>query len=499
MRTLKVLFLLVLLLPGTGCKRITALFNGGRGYSEKFICHRNLSTAKGPSFFSPDGRHTAYLVRVHEKLAVVVDGKQEKAYDEYPTFGRYQGSVDEEYWFKLAFSPDSQRMAYAVESGDKSFAVVDGKEGLSYEYATVSLPTFSTDSRRVAYAVQAVDKELLERQGISAKAGQKSFVVVDGNEGRPYDTVGSPIFSPDGSRLAYVAEVEKRWLLVVDGKEEGVPEGIEGQLHFSPDGRRLAYIAHRDWKEFVVVDDKEEKSYERLGGSIIFSPDSRHLAYNVLVGKKWHVVVDGVEGEPCAGVRDAIFSPDSRRLAYLADVGGSEVVVVDGKEGRPYEEIGEGSLLFSQDSQHFAYAAKAGAKWFVVIDGKDGQPYDSVGTLVESPQGDSVGDLVFSPDGQRLGYVAKAGGKSLVVVDGKEGPSYDSACAPVFSPDSWHVAYWGRIGKDNWFTVADGREGRSYDSIPGPIVFDSAGEFHYLTARRIKDRFDVYLVEEMIY
>jgi TonB family protein len=79
---------------------------------------------------SPDSRRVAFLVRVANKGAVVIDGKQDKSYDNFValTFspeGIRDGTV--------TFSPDSRRIAYVASRAKKSFVVVDDDEGREYD------------------------------------------------------------------------------------------------------------------------------------------------------------------------------------------------------------------------------------------------------------------------------------------------------------------------------------------------------------------------------
>ncbi len=66
---------------------------------------------------------------------------------------------------------------------------------------------FSPNSQRLAYA---------------ARRGNKQVVVVDGQDGQAYDAYGAGrlIFSPDSRRLAYAARLETDWRVIVDGVEE---------------------------------------------------------------------------------------------------------------------------------------------------------------------------------------------------------------------------------------------------------------------------------------
>jgi len=217
MRTLRTLILISLLLPAAGWTQTTAPEKVRKTVSEKLICYYDPSTFAELPIFSPDNRRMAYVAKGGKKLAVVVDGKEEKPHD----------------------------------------VIVEGTF------------IFSPDSRRVAYEAM----EIL-RQGLIVDV--KRFVVVDGKEEKPYDGIGkgSLIFSPDSRLVAYAARSganswSSTWSVVVDGKEEKSYYGIgEGTPIFSPDSRRMAYVAKVGKKSFVVVDGKEEKSYDGIGDLI---------------------------------------------------------------------------------------------------------------------------------------------------------------------------------------------------------------------------------------
>jgi len=145
----------------------------------------------------------------------------------------------------------------------------------------------SPDSKRVAY---------------TAKTGNKSFVVIDGKEGKRYDGIlraSGPIFSPDSKRVAYGAETGTKQVIVVDGKEGKQYDGIAtpGPI-FSPDSKHLAYAIVSGSKSFVIVDGKEGKRYNGIinfgGGRIVFdSADSLH--YLALKGTGIYLVQENIK------------------------------------------------------------------------------------------------------------------------------------------------------------------------------------------------------------
>jgi len=403
MRTIKILLLLVLLLPATGCNRIAAFFNGGREYSKKLVCHIDRSKMEGDLVFSPDGRHLAYATN----SSVVVDGKE----------GTPQGTI---IVGSLYFSPDSRRLAYETYLGGRSTGIVvtDGIDEKHYD--SYSRAYFSPNSRREVH--------LAERDYEGKKGGA---VVVDGREGEFHQGhLMDTKLSPDGQHVAFVTS----WwpccamAVVVDDKEEKPYDGMEyvdsagdnvgvrsSTLTFSPDSQRLAYVAAyniEDGYRVVEVHGNEGKPYIDIIGAPIFSPDSRHLAYVATIDRKVIVsefgkaaavveqkeilVVDGNEGKPYFKIAkgSVVFSPDSRRTAFWAQVGVKWVAVEDGKEGKAYDTIDEESLTFSPDSQHLAYEATVGNKWTVVVDGKEGKRFDLI-----------PGKIVFDSS-TRLHYLA---------------------------------------------------------------------------------------------
>jgi hypothetical protein len=150
-------------------------------------------------------------------------------------------------------------------------------------------------------------------------------------------------------------------------------------LACSPDCRHVAYVAGVDEKQFVVVDGKEQKHYDSIGkgmcyhdcylGTPIFSPDSRRLAYAAGEGEKWFAVVDGKEQNPYDDLSalSFTFSPDGRRLAYWAEEGGKWFVVVDGKEGKPYDDLVSGIVFDSVSVFHFLAERKATAGYDILL------------------------------------------------------------------------------------------------------------------------------------
>ena len=167
---------------------------------------------KGSLLFSTDSQRLGYVADdgvAYQYRLLVVDGQEKEQYHVR--------------WRQPFRSPDLRLVAYhetdhradpdlPVQPGR---VVVRGQESKWYdEGETVASVVFSPDSQRLAYAIND---------------GGKLLVVVDGQQGEQYDRIehGSLLFSPDSQQLAYVARRAGEWFVVVDGQEQEVSDGVE--------------------------------------------------------------------------------------------------------------------------------------------------------------------------------------------------------------------------------------------------------------------------------
>lgn len=368
----------------------------------------------------------------------------------------------------LVISPDGSRVAFVRKKGDQEVVVVDGEEGRPYNHVTY--PVFSGDSRHVAYA--ATTNSSWNSCDSQSMPECRWFVVLDGKEGAPYSMVSNPRLSHDGQHVAYQTADGNLAAVVHDGQSRLLHYGISKDdstgapaLALSPDGRRVAYVATEPGRRPSTVQAR--------------------------------AVVDGIRGEVYDEIRTPVFSPDGRRVAYAARVGQQWLLVVDGKASIFYDTLSR--PVFSPDSQHIAFPARSRRttilqdSWRMNLDGKVSKYYESVNSPVYSPDGsrlifaaesggdwtliendrkisdkhDYVIEALFSPDGRRIAFVAKTylpggGERYVVVTDSVPGKSYGNIQGLAFSPDSRHLAYVAQEGS-RWFVVVDGQERHAYD------------------------------------
>lgn len=312
-----------------------------------------------------------------------------------------------------------------------------------------------------------------EHVAYKAEKDGKYFIVLDGKKGKQYKYVSDITFSPDSKRLAYVAQVGKEEFVVIDGQEgkryssnfASMPDNIE-DLTFSPDSKKVAYIARESGKRFVVLDGVEGKGYNYIS-DVTFSPDSKSLTYIAKENDKYFIVFNNTKEELPYAISSLVISPDGKRRAYISHKGG-KAVVLDDVEGKSYDLISR--PLFSPDSKHLAYSAYSGKVQVSVtpVYGPGGENitpnlpprYKEKYVVVDGEEGknyeggsvelifpDSRNDIAFSPNSKRVAYRADKDHMQLVVVDGKEGKLFNKVDLPHFSPDSKKVAYTATLSE----------------------------------------------------
>jgi hypothetical protein len=384
---------------------------------------------------------------------------------------------------RILDSPDSQHLAYVGHDAEgKSFVVLDGVEGRHYDAVAEIGMWFSDDSKHLPYYAVAGPKYYhlpvlfpwIERDNVLI--GGKYIPIIDGVEGKPSDEPfpSAAYFSPDGKRIAYPVKSGGKWSVILDGAEGAQYDELDF-LQFSPDSKHFAYQAKSGGKECIVLDGVEGEWCARA--QVAFSSSSRATCILDNPGERSCVVIDGARGKEYSSVADFAFSPDGRHYAYRAFSGGKWFIVLDGVEGKGYDKVDR--PIFSPDSRHYACIAGIDGKMMAVLDGVESGAYEKISSGEDGP--------IFSPDSQRLAYVACVGeNERFMVVDGVEGKHYVEIARPCFSPDSRRFAYVATADPKhgNYFVVDDGKEQAAYDYVRPPVFSPDSRHLVYYACRR---------------
>jgi WD40 repeat protein len=363
--------------------------------------------------FSPDSDCLAYAIKREEKLYVIVDEKEYGPYDDV-SFG-----ISSNFFNDSIFSSDGSIFAFGARSGDKYFAVINGNEGT--EYDALHAMVISKTGKKIAYIASTENTTFMvidgkegevydelsravfspdeSRVAYIASRGNDHFVVLDGQEGKNYRDIGQILaFSPDSKNIVYSTIADNSIYMVVNEQETGPFFQIDKPV-FSPDGSHIAYTAQDLNGWMVVVDDEKGEYYHDITiDSVVFSPDSSRIAY----------VAQTVSGEELKESGEQLTEAETSYDRF--------VVVTDGEAGKEYRGIGMNSLTFSPDSTKVVYAGfTPDREAFIVLNDKEIGPYDDIGNITP----------LFNPDGSMLIYTVQLENEMFVVVNGTAGKPYD--------------------------------------------------------------------------
>lgn len=318
--------------------------------------------------------------------------------------------------------------------------VYDGKAGPAYAEIAKETPVFSADGSTLAYA---------------ARKGTEWLWVVNGVEGPSYAELTPTSFaiSTDGMHHAYVVVPRFRQsALIVDGKvrAEGKWDGImpwDAAPVLSGDGSRLAFVEVQRSQKLMRVNLDGKTGPWHPGIAMHKSPGFGAFITNRIPGP----TMDESAQPAAFSLR---FSSNGSRFAYgtFTDEG-KAFMMVDGKAGEPHEFTGFDNL-FSPDGSFHAYLARDDGQYRIFASGSPPLPVDSMYDW----------SLTSSPDGRHLAFAGIRDGQKAIWLNGKAAPSdvamddYRNSQHIVFSPDSQRLAFCV-VSKGVMYWVVDGKAG----------------------------------------
>jgi len=422
----------------------------------------------------------------------------------------------------------ARRIAQQFEAQARVLTVFDrqGKVVATVgERAIYNWPVFSPDRTRLAVIKEDLESDTVDLWVLNVATGRNTRIT--SNQTDTEEEVRWPVWSPDGSQVAYVALRGGYWGLY---RKVSNGEGTEELLYQHPgrpiltdwslDGRFLSF-SDGTLYALPLAGDRERKpidvfrSESQLQGSRL-SPDSRFLTYtsdqsgrnevyvrpfdpvagagSTAAAGPWQVSDQGGQGTP-------FWRQDGKEMYYVAADRGVMVVEVSTaptfKFGKPKllfrlsEAVPTGTTSVSRDGERVVIAVPhAPTLRQITVSDRQGKVLSKVG------EPGRYRDPVLSPDGTRVAVtriVPRTGNEDIWTFDvasGKGTPVTNDTSpegTPIWSPDGRQVAYRSTRGDfDSIYRKAwdgTGNEEQLFQYTPGAalLLSDWSADGKFLT------------------
>jgi Tol biopolymer transport system component len=265
-----------------------------------------------------------------------------------------------------------------------------------------------------------------------------------GRDGQPLQTVASGRYtalrlSPEGGRVAVsvLGDTSYRDLWTMELERGGVPTRLTTNTGnvpvWSPDGSRVAYHDSGPTNIFIVAVNSDDAPKQLLHSDTPvyvndWSPDGQWVLYTktspATGSDLWKIAVDGDRNSEPVLVTSSDeshgqFSPDGKWLAFTSNQSGQEEIFVrkiGGTKSTPVSTSGGSFARWRQDSHELFYRALDGMLIAIPVSGTGDTPTfgepNPLFKIVE-PLGSFAYPYDVSPNGQRVLTLASSGRENL--------------------------------------------------------------------------------------
>lgn len=126
--------------------------------------------------------------------------------------------------------------------------------------------------------------------------------------------------SPDGQKVAYAVAKDTGWAVIINGQTGETYDSL-GSVIFSPDSNHFAYTATKNGKEMIVLDNQPGPAFDFTFEPKIFTADSRFFIYKARQEGKDLIMINNWSSKLYDQIYKVTLDPTGNQLFIFARQG----------------------------------------------------------------------------------------------------------------------------------------------------------------------------------